>query len=535
MGVFNISDVVTSTSFLFIAVGLYRYILYPVILSPLTKIPSAHWSSSFSSAWILWARFRGRENKTICEAHRKFGPVVRLGPSEVSINNVEAVKTVYQGGFDKHVWYSVFDNYGVPNVFSSSPAKHHSLRKRMVSHVYSNSYLFSSQSLAAQAEVIIGSRLLPAIAVSAAENQDPHGMNVYSLFRATATDLISAFCFGLRNSSNFIENKSYRDHWIKLYEVRAGYGFFYQELPRLSRALSRIGIRLTPTWVDAANKELEAWCFTMCKKATGFLRKTGTTSQGSADDPVVVRALLAGVEKEEMTRGKASPIYETTILQQELSVASEIIDHVLAGQETTGVVLTYLSWHLSQSQELQRELRAELLTLEPNVQLRQGKISLPDAKQLDSLPLLQAVVTETIRRYNAAGGPEPRVVPQPSCHVGPYDIPGGIRISASAYNLHRDEKYFPDPDVWDHRRWLQGQGGDGKSRKDRNRQFWGFSSGGRMCLGSNFALHEMKLLIAAIYTNYTTHIVNDEGIEPTDGYTAHPTSGQLWLRFQKVE
>lgn len=46
---------------------------------------------------------------------------------------------------------------------------------------------------------------------------------------------------------------------------------------------------------------------------------------------------------------------------------------------------------------------------------------------------------------------------------------------------------------------------------------------------------EMKLLVAAIYTNYTSHIVDDEGIEPTDGYTSHPTSGQLWLRFERVK
>ena len=45
----------------------------------------------------------------------------------------------------------------------------------------------------------------------------------------------------------------------------------------------------------------------------------------------------------------------------------------------------------------------------------------------------------------------------------------------------------------------------------------------------------MKLLAASIYTNYTSHIVDDEGIEPTDGYTSHPISGQLWLRFDRIE
>lgn len=45
----------------------------------------------------------------------------------------------------------------------------------------------------------------------------------------------------------------------------------------------------------------------------------------------------------------------------------------------------------------------------------------------------------------------------------------------------------------------------------------------------------MKLSIAAIYTNYTSHIVDDEGIEQTDAYTGHPRSNSLYLRFEKVD
>jgi hypothetical protein len=45
----------------------------------------------------------------------------------------------------------------------------------------------------------------------------------------------------------------------------------------------------------------------------------------------------------------------------------------------------------------------------------------------------------------------------------------------------------------------------------------------------------MKLVIAAVYTNYTTHIVNDNGIEQSDGYTCGPVGNQLTLRFEEVE
>ncbi|KAI0395232.1 cytochrome P450 [Xylariaceae sp. FL0594] len=511
----------------------YHCVLGPVIFSPLAKVPTPHWSCSFSDCWILYARFRSKENRTLEAAHRRYGPIIRVGPREVSVNSIEAVKIVYQGGFEKHGWYSVFNNFGVPCMFSSLQGKHHSVRKRMVSNIYSKSYINRSISQSAQSDVVINSRLIPTLEESLSNGKEcTDGLDVHSLFCAAAMEFISAYCFGIQRSSNFISDKSYREYWLKLYSTRKGYGFFAQELPILSSALRLLGIRLTPGWVDEANRELEAWCKGLSDATLEDLRKSGP-SLDTANDPVVVRTLLAGYEKERRVHDSASPIYSTTLQNPELSIASEVFDHILAGQETTGVALTYLSHHLSQSLHLQALLRAELRTLRPSMVLQDGRVAMPDSKQLHSLPLLHAMIIETIRRYAPAGGPEPRVVPSPSCRLGMYQIPGRTRISASAFNIHRDERAYPCPEEWDYTRWLA-NGYQGSSPQDACRQFWGFSSGGRMCLGSNFAMHEMKLIIAAIYSNYTTHIVNDDGIEQTDMYTGHPKRNALDLRFERV-
>lgn len=42
----------------------------------------------------------------------------------------------------------------------------------------------------------------------------------------------------------------------------------------------------------------------------------------------------------------------------------------------------------------------------------------------------------------------------------------------------------------------------------------------------------MKLIIAAIYTNYATEIVDDEGIEQADTYISRPIANKLILRFK---
>lgn len=92
---------------------IYKFIVYPSLISPLQQIPNAHWTAPFSSAWILWIRYNSRENRVVHAAHVKYGPVVRLGPNEISVNTVDGgIRTIYGGGFEKGDWYSIFDNFG---------------------------------------------------------------------------------------------------------------------------------------------------------------------------------------------------------------------------------------------------------------------------------------------------------------------------------------------------------------------------------------------------------------------------------------
>ena len=44
----------------------------------------------------------------------------------------------------------------------------------------------------------------------------------------------------------------------------------------------------------------------------------------------------------------------------------------------------------------------------------------------------------------------------------------------------------------------------------------------------------LKLLVVAIYTNYTTTIVDDEGIEQMDAFVASPVGNKLILKFREV-
>lgn len=109
MPLFSLPVLVIAT---LVPLALYKFIIHPAFISPLSKVPNAHWSAPFCPLWILWTRYSCRENRSLHAAHLKSGSVIRLAPNEISVNDLEGVRTVYGGGFEKGQWYSIFDNYG---------------------------------------------------------------------------------------------------------------------------------------------------------------------------------------------------------------------------------------------------------------------------------------------------------------------------------------------------------------------------------------------------------------------------------------
>lgn len=99
--------------FLIAAIGLCGLLLAKFFLdSALKNVPKAHWSAGISPLWSLWIRYRGIENSEVEKAHAIQGPIIQLGPDELSVNFIDGgVRTVY-GSFEKHRWYRSFWNLG---------------------------------------------------------------------------------------------------------------------------------------------------------------------------------------------------------------------------------------------------------------------------------------------------------------------------------------------------------------------------------------------------------------------------------------
>ena len=149
--------------------------------------------------------------------------------------------------------------------------------------------------------------------------------------------------------------------------------------------------------------------------------------------------------------------------------ASECMDELVAGIDTTGDALCFLMHHLSlptsSSQRIQARLHAELAAH-------------PGAN-VDDLPYLDAVLKEGLRVFCPVAMSFPRVVPKGGRTIDGVALPEGTIVSCQPYTLHRlDEGVFPNPEEYVPERWLEPEG-----ETERNQLFFAFATGGRGCIG----------------------------------------------------
>lgn len=503
---------VATSLLLFLA---YKHLIYPAFLTPLSKIPPAHPTSPFSNLWIKWQWYRNKSNRSIHHAHLRHGPIIRLGQNEISVNDVDAIKTIYGGDWDKDDFYQDMENYEEVNMFSMTGKKEHSERKRMFGNVYSKSTLFCSEDFRSIVNTI-GERLRVILDEATKEEED---VEVMGLMGAVSMDVISAYVFGLENIEDFVRDREVRKKWdVEVDELK-------NELRTLTTSgldgvlrLLRLGSR-NPKIAEAEKEENDI-CLCMLSKLLSS--KESMEEHTPRTEPIIYNQLMQHLIPAK-TMDESS---NTTSKKINLTLASEIKDHLTAGTETTRWTLTYILYHLSLQPTLQSQLQEELCSLPPS--LNQAYF-----RALDNLSLLHAIITETLRLNPAVPGSQPRITP-PSSHVRicGYTITSSTRISAQAYTLHRNP-VFESPEEWKPERWLEE-----KDREEMMRWFWGFGNGARGCIGREFAMLEVKILIAVIYGEFGTKVVSGrgggEGMVQEDGYSTGPKSKELWLRFRRV-
>jgi cytochrome P450 len=114
------------------------WIVYQRFFHPLSSIPGP-FTASLSRLWMTKHSWDGDMNTTMIALHKRYGPLVRTGPTELSVADLAAIKTIYGAGtpFRKSNWYSVWQGHRKFDLFAERDEKIHARQRRLVSRAYS--------------------------------------------------------------------------------------------------------------------------------------------------------------------------------------------------------------------------------------------------------------------------------------------------------------------------------------------------------------------------------------------------------------
>jgi hypothetical protein len=111
---------------------------YKRYASPLRRYPGP-WLASVSRLWKVKSTASGRTHWDHIEIHRKYGPVVRIAPNEVSVSSPEAARLLLSAGkhFYKTDFYGVFPPPENPDIFTEVREHVHAQKKKVANVPYS--------------------------------------------------------------------------------------------------------------------------------------------------------------------------------------------------------------------------------------------------------------------------------------------------------------------------------------------------------------------------------------------------------------
>lgn len=128
--------------------------------------------------------------------------------------------------------------------------------------------------------------------------------------------------------------------------------------------------------------------------------------------------------------------------------------NVIAGSDSTGVVLRTILYNLLANPATMRRLLDELLEAEAHGRLTRP---LPRFSEVRDLKYLDACVNEGVRMHPPFCLPFERVVPKGGTTICGRYFPEGTVVGLNPYVTNRHKPTFgPDADVWRPERWLEG-------------------------------------------------------------------------------
>ncbi len=195
----------------------------------------------------------------------------------------------------------------------------------------------------------------------------------------------------------------------------------------------------------------------------------------------------------------------------------EAVTLFLAGHETTALNLAHTIYLISKYPEVERTLLAELDGV-----LDGRSVTQDDLKQL---PYADRVLKEGLRLYPPAWTTGRAALED--VELGGHQIPKGAQLLFSQWIVHRDPRYYPNPEAFDPDRWLAPE-----MKSLPRYAFFPFGGGPRVCIGNHFATMEATLLLVTIMQRYHLELLPEQRLEVAPSVTLRPKGPGLKMRVR---
>jgi cytochrome P450 len=194
----------------------------------------------------------------------------------------------------------------------------------------------------------------------------------------------------------------------------------------------------------------------------------------------------------------------------DLQLKDESLILFVAGHETSANALAWTWYLLSRHPEVERKLLEEVLEV-----LGERDVTFED---LHRLPYTLQVIQESMRLFPPAWAIDRQAIEEDV--AGGFRIPKGSIVLLFLYGVHHSPDLWEDPERFDPDRFA----GEGmKNRSDFT--YFPFGGGPRLCIGNQFALMEMQVVLAQMIRKFRFELLEGQLIEGQPLITFRPKYG----------
>ncbi|KAF9934226.1 hypothetical protein FBU30_002919 [Linnemannia zychae] len=447
----------------------------------LSHIPASFFAFTYASTAL--GVYTGRSHYFLPMTHERYGKIVRVAPNIVSVADKDAIHDILvKSDYPKSEIHEGLELYNQHNLFSSRNKDFHKNRRRLVAPAFGLQYLRSLEPIMADCIHVLIQKidevLLDPTPVQNGAKILPKGhINICSFMNRLSLDIIGETAFG--ESFHMVKDDN---HPIPKQMAKSLKRSMQQTFNPWMRWLIPLDYSFIDFSIERVNVRQQAGEKGRRADLLQFLIDAQASERASGNGET-------GDEYADMIAGKLT----------DRAVQTEALVFLIAGSETSSTAITVALMYLVKYPKTLRRLREEL----DQATASNPPDTLPTYDQVRKLPYLTACINESMRLRPVAATGLPREVTEDTV-MGGYNIPKGTIVLAQIARLHHDAMYFPEPNKFIPERWIQEES---PFPPVQDYTFYPFSAGTRNCVGKNFAMMEMRLILATILIKYDIEYV----------------------------